>query len=329
MLPHETCAACPMSSFGYALAYYPPTRQVLLFGGTDNYNNTWLWNSHGWTLAHPSASPPGRFDAAVAYDPVMQVVLMYGGRLAPGQLVDDTWAWNGKTWTEFAVGTSHPPPDEGGVMAWDQKLAEMVLVVPGPSVKSPQPETWIWTGTRWLRALAGDFPTNISFGPMTYDPVSNSLLAVGFRYETATSSSVVMLRWDGTAWRELSTRHTPPSIVAGLALDPVSDRLLLVCDPTQLQSSEDEVWMWTGVDWQSRGAFSGARQPGGVVDRSAKAAASCYSATRWKRLRDCPSLCTSGRGRDRYGRDRTLGHELTRSRPSAIGGSDVAHASIR
>jgi hypothetical protein len=79
-----------MSSFGYALAYYPPARQVLLFGGTDNYDNTWLWNYNGWTLAHPSASPPGRFDAAVAYNPVMHVVMVYGGRLGPGQLVDDT-----------------------------------------------------------------------------------------------------------------------------------------------------------------------------------------------------------------------------------------------
>src|ERR1017187_7229648 len=43
-LPHENCAACPMSGYGYALANYPPSQQVLLFGGVDNYDNTWLWN---------------------------------------------------------------------------------------------------------------------------------------------------------------------------------------------------------------------------------------------------------------------------------------------
>ena len=53
--------------------------------------------------------------------------------------------------------------------------------------------------------------------------------------------------------------------MAGLALDPISDRLLLVCDPAVLQSSIDQVWMWTGADWQSRGLVSGALQPGGVV----------------------------------------------------------------
>jgi hypothetical protein len=263
--PHETCAACPMSSFGYALAYFPPARQVLLFGGIDNYANTWLWNDHGWTHAHPSASPPGRFDAAVAYDPVMHVVMVYGGRLAPGQVVDDTWAWDGKTWRELDAGTGSPPPGDGSVMAWDERLATMVLVVPGPSVESPQAETWIWTGTHWSRQRNGDFPTNVSPGPIAYDPVSNSLLGVGLRYESSTSSTVVMLRWDGTAWRELSTSHTPPSIVAGLALDPMSDRLLLVCDPLQLQSNNEAVWMWTGADWQSRGLFLGALQPGGLV----------------------------------------------------------------
>ena len=263
---HETCAAaCPMSSFGYALAYYPPARQVLLFGGVDNYANTWLWNYHGWTLAHPSASPPGRFDAAVAYNPVMHVVMIYGGRLGPGQLVDDTWAWDGKTWRELDSGTGNPAPDEGGVMAWDERLATMVLVVPGPSVESPQAETWIWTGTHWSLQPSGYFPPSTALGPIAFDPVSNSLLGVGFRYETTTSSSVVMLRWDGTVWRELSTSHTPPSIVAGLALDPMSDRLFLVCDPAELQSSSEDVWMWTGSDWQFRGTFSGALQPGGVV----------------------------------------------------------------
>jgi hypothetical protein len=265
MLPHETCVACPTSGFGSAVAYYPPTRQVLLFGGVDNYDNTWLWNYHGWTLAHPSASPPGRFDAAVAYNPVMHVVMVYGGRLGPGQLVADTWAWDGKTWTELDAGTGGPPADEAGVMAWDERLATMVLVVPGPSVASPQPETWIWTGTHWSRRLSGDFPPNVSLGPIAFDPVNNSLLGVGFRYENATSSSVVMLRWDGAVWRELSTHHAPPAIVAGLALDPISDRLLLVCYPAVLQSSNEEVWMWTGADWQSRGLTSGALQPGGVV----------------------------------------------------------------
>ena len=254
-----------MSSFGYALAYYPPARQVLLFGGIDNYDNTWLWNDNGWTLAHPSASPPGRFDAAAAYNPVTHAVMVYGGRLGPGQVVDDTWAWDGKTWTALDAGTGGPPPDEGAVMAWDQRLATMVLVVLGPSAATPQAETWIWTGTRWSRVPTGDFPPNISLGPIGFDPVSNSLIGVGFRYDTATSSSVVMLRWDGTVWRELSTSHMPACSVAGLALDPMSDRLLLVCDPAELQSSNEEVWMWTGSDWQSRGLFSGALQPGGVV----------------------------------------------------------------
>ncbi len=238
---------------------------MLLFGGTDNYGNTWLWNVHGWTLAHPSTSPSGRFDAAIAYDPATHVVMMYGGRVAAGQLVDDTWAWDGNTWTELDAGTGSPPPDEGGAMAWDERLATMVLVVPGPSAAAPQPETWIWTGTQWSRAHEGDFPTNISIGPIAFDPVSNSLLGVGFRYETATSSSVVTLRWDGAVWRHVSTSHTPPSIVAGLALDPLSNKLLLICDPAEIQSSNEEVWMWTGVDWQSRGLFAGALQPGGVV----------------------------------------------------------------
>ena len=58
-------------------------------------------------------------------------------------------------------------------MAWDERLATMVLVVPGPSAAAPQPETWIWTGTRWSRAHEGDFPRTSLSAP---SPLTRSVI---------------------------------------------------------------------------------------------------------------------------------------------------------
>ena len=85
------------------------THQLVAFGGVDSYDTTWLWDGRRWTLARPARQPAGRFNAAAAYDPLTGVVMLYGGRLGPGQLVQDTWAWDGGTWHQLDAGTSSLP----------------------------------------------------------------------------------------------------------------------------------------------------------------------------------------------------------------------------
>ena len=87
----------PISGIGFSVVDDPSSNQVVLFGGVDNYANTWLWSGR-WILAAPEISPPGRIDAAAAYDPLTRQVLLFGGRRAPlttGPLLHDTWAWDG------------------------------------------------------------------------------------------------------------------------------------------------------------------------------------------------------------------------------------------
>src|SRR5437588_4973476 len=109
----------PVSGFGYSLVDDAAAQQVVFFGGIDSYEQTWLWDGGRWKLAAPRSHPPGRFGAAAAYDPVTTDVLLFGGRLAPGQLANDTWAWDGRTWRELDGGAEGPPPGEGELMAWD------------------------------------------------------------------------------------------------------------------------------------------------------------------------------------------------------------------
>jgi hypothetical protein len=80
---------------------------VLLFGGyraeTDLYlGDTWTWNGSSWSRRRPSNAPEPRCCFKMAYDAARREVVLYGGisPLADGSYFEDTWTWDGLTWTE-------------------------------------------------------------------------------------------------------------------------------------------------------------------------------------------------------------------------------------
>ena len=245
-VPHE-----PNVEFGFSAADDAATNQVVLFGGVDDYSSTWLWNGSSWSLANPTVSPPGRFNASAAYDPQSRQILLFGGRLAPGQLVNDTWAWNGRGWKELNRGGSGPPPGEGSSMAWDPALGQMMLVTASTSDPAGA-ETWLWGGASWAREPGGDLGASYARIVIAFDPVSQSILADGCCAETGTaalSKQPSTWRWESTQWKPIKTSLNP---LEGslLALDPATGHLIL-CSCDLSGGLFPELWSWSGQDWVS------------------------------------------------------------------------------
>ena len=245
-IPHQ-----PDVELGFSVADDAATGQVVLFGGVDNYSSTWLWNGHAWTFTRPAMSPAGRFGASSAYDPQSREILLFGGRLEPGQLADDTWAWTGRTWKEVNRGGAGPPGGEGSDMAWDSALGQMMLVT--PAAGSPDgAETWVWGATRWVREPGGDLGSADSTIVIAFDPLSQSMLAEGCCAQTgnaAISRKPTTWRWDGSGWVAITTSLNPLD-GSLLALDPASGHLILcACDLSG--GLFPELWAWSGADWQS------------------------------------------------------------------------------
>ena len=230
----------PLTGSRYSAVADPSAHQVLVVGGIDSNDTTWLWDGSRWTLAHPATRPPGRFGASSAYDPVTHTVMLYGGRMDNGELLDDTWAWDGTTWTQLSA--SGPGLAEGGVMAWNDTSQAMVLVGMG---KGMHDQTLVWNGSAWVRQLGGDLPAGVSLVAMVADP-GGGLLGVACCPQGQDLTSTWTWR-DGT-WRQLAT-HTQPGFTVALALDPPSGRLLLFGAPFLDPGST--LWAWTGSDWQA------------------------------------------------------------------------------
>jgi hypothetical protein len=234
----------PVSAFGFSVADDPAIHRVVLFGGVDSYDETWLWDGNRWARARPRMSPPGRFQAAAAYDPDTRLVMLFGGRLASGRVVNDTWAWSGATWRELARGGGGQPSGEGALMAWDNAKREMVLVAPAADATGG--ETWVWSGSHWSRQAGGEPPPTPIGGQMAFDSASNALLFVSALLPPL-GPGMTTWRFDERGWHTLP--GTPPQATAGLALDPISGSLLLCSDPTP--DAFAQLWRWSGAGWTS------------------------------------------------------------------------------
>ncbi len=165
---------------------YDATRNVtVLFGGSyDNiyYGDTWTWDGTTWAQASPAKSPSARSGSPMAFDTVRQVgVLFAGNYFGPGvdANVDDTWEWDGTTWTQRIPATSPSARGWHG-LAYDPTRGATLLfggnVAANNSVLS---DTWEWDGTNWTQQSPSSNPGSRCQESMVYTPGNGSVLLFG------------------------------------------------------------------------------------------------------------------------------------------------------
>ena len=240
-------AALPYFGLLPAVAYDAIRRQVVLF---NNRGETWLWAKNRWTQAHPAVSPSGRIGAAAAWDPLMGAVLLVGGQsYADESVLKDTWTWNGSTWREVGPRTTASPGGFMLAMTYDTDLEAMVLVASDIPVGSPI-RLWTWDGAAWHQRNAAGGPAS-PVAVVAYDPVTETVLAVGARCSTSYCVSDTW-SWDGAGWQTSRPPHEPGFAFSSMTLvhDPISGRLiLLTIAPTTAGPAPPETWTWNGQDW--------------------------------------------------------------------------------
>lgn len=118
--------ASPAARIRAGFVYDPINARALLIGGltaAGTATDTWLWNNttHAWSAAAPTgAQPTPRHSHAMVYDNARQRVLLFGGddgSTATPHRVNDTWEWNGTSWSQ-RLG-SGPTPRTNAAIAHD------------------------------------------------------------------------------------------------------------------------------------------------------------------------------------------------------------------
>ena len=144
------------------------------------------------TLKDPPATPGGRHFYSIAYDEAVGVTVLFGGSL-PGQRLNDTWTWDGTTWTKMQA----PPPVASGwsYLAYDAATKEVVAYIFFGLDNHPVAEyTITWDGTHWTDRTSANDPTPRTGLAMAFDPETNQVLMFG-----PASASETWI-WDDATW---------------------------------------------------------------------------------------------------------------------------------
>ena len=169
----------PPARYAYGMAYDSARGQIVLFGGFSSsrtlLNDTWTWDGSNWTQRSPQNSPPGRLSHAMVYDSTHGQTVLFGGSLTDGGVgyLNDTWTWDGLTWTQKTAQNS-PPARRLHGMAYDLGHGQVVLFG-GDDRNNVFGDTWTWDGSNWTQKFPQNSP-DARDCPMTYDSAHNQVL---------------------------------------------------------------------------------------------------------------------------------------------------------
>src|SRR5581483_5946425 len=143
---------------------------------------------------------------------------------------NDTWTWNGTTWTQQYPATS-PPARMWTQMAYDA-ATQTVILFGGESLTTPaMSDTWSWNGTTWTQLSPTTSPPGRGEAALAYDPqISKVVLFGGSGYTSGGGAYDLGDTWtfNGATWTQVTS--TPaPAVRSGprAAYDAVHQNLVL------------------------------------------------------------------------------------------------------
>lgn len=194
-----------------AMAYDGATGKVVLFTTSPDLGvpQTWTWDGDArtWTLENPLTSPPRRRWSSMAYDPVSQRVVLFGGdnTHGGGELLNDTWTWDGRaeTWTKESPATS-PEPRGKAYMTYHTATSKIVLFGGGKGFGRIFDDTWTWDGRirNWIKQKPVNRPCPRMYGAMAYHAATSSAVIFGSWGRCPDGSDPGTWAWNGVNWKK-------------------------------------------------------------------------------------------------------------------------------
>lgn len=96
-----------------------------------------------------AVKPLPRSNQAMAYDSKRHVVVLFGGWTNKGELLDDTWEYDGEKWYQPSV-ASQPPSRLYHAMVYDEARGVVVLFG-GFADETYLNDTWEYNGVTWTQ----------------------------------------------------------------------------------------------------------------------------------------------------------------------------------
>lgn len=179
----QLSSSSPFMSNG-GMAWDPVAQRMLRFGGAGaTGDQTYGWNGTQWQLL-ATGTPPARTDLMLVTDTVRQRVLLYGG-YGPaggyGSRFNDTWAWNGSSWTQLPVAPGPYLSNQAVVYdsakGWAMMYAGEIPQASGPTTNR---DLWVFDGASWNKRVLSPKPNLFGIRPpIAYDSIRKKTVFYG------------------------------------------------------------------------------------------------------------------------------------------------------
>jgi hypothetical protein len=232
-------ATSPPPLWMYSMVDDPVRQRIVL---VDTWHrSTWEWDGTNWQQ-HPAPTFAQRFGAALAYRPDVQRVVLFGGDQDVNQpTLNDTWQYDGSSWTPLAV-TGAPPGRSRHGLAWDPVARRLITFggIENPNYGHTLADTWGLAGSSWGQVQHPEQPADVQ--ALTYDSVRSRFVAL-----TGNGSPVMTWEYDGL-WHRCPSALVPPiGWSHQIAFDPLRNLTF-----TLTPAPDHRTWQWDGMQWLER-----------------------------------------------------------------------------
>jgi hypothetical protein len=200
-----------------------------------------------WSRLSITAPTPWR-GMTIAFDANRKVVVLFGGTGETGMVLNETWEFDGKSWSKIA--TAHMPPARfWHGMAYDAARSKVVLFGGWQTDNGGAlSDTWEYDGKDWTQIQTAN-PGARGYGPgMVYDTCRKKVVLFG---GAATSGDYYGDTWeyDGTSWKKVATQNAPSKRgLTAMAFD--STRCVTVLfGGINNGVGYNDTWEYNGVNW--------------------------------------------------------------------------------
>ena len=205
-----------------------------------------------WKLLSPASSPPPRDIPAMAYNAANGTIVLFGGN-SGGNVLGDTWVYNGTTWTQQFPANS-PSARYGSTMAYDATNGNVVLFGGDGGAANPMSDTWTWNGTNWTQKSPATSPPARTYMSMAYDAARGNIVLFGGTNSTHSNVLADTWTWNGTTWTQKSPATSPPAReFFALAYDAATSNVVLFggdnANSFTGTSNFSDTWTWNGTNW--------------------------------------------------------------------------------
>jgi hypothetical protein len=207
-----------------------------------------------WRQQFPSPHPSPRVGHGMVYDASAQRVLLFGGSNGPGSVrYDDTWEWNGSSWSQRTAMQS-PSPRNHHAMAYDVARGRAVVFGGLTGAVVNLADTWEWDGATWTQRFPAHAPAARIQAAVAYDAARGRVVLFG---GAAWGSPVPFgdtWEWDGVDWTQRATAVEPPGSEAAVMAYDAGRAVCVLYVPVLVGGvpTGAQTWEWDGVAWTQR-----------------------------------------------------------------------------